>query len=343
MTRLDTEVLTYRPHWIYILLSVSENPTSVDGLVVPGNIFGLSNPTPGPTMSAPTTPGSISTPALTVTSGTAPTPATSSSLTLGSPAAPAIGMAPGPPANNNNNFLQNSDPDIIYKLYTTIGKLEAEVNAIKSQSVVEIAELKRQNKEALESVAKRKKCQTEYSDPDPEDTSWQTNVEGELDNGSTNLPGMALRCALRPPNICPSKWPWGQASFPDQVSLPKRSTTLVLEHLTGSKRPYHSTIFELHDRAVPIKLKKLLSKNGAPGQEPEFKFKFNDVEPSANSTRTFRSDRDWKLPDSCHDVMDGLMNYGALVSLIRPWSYEVSKLIIPHIIHCKPILRPGLS
>ena len=314
----------------------------MDQLIVPDNIFGLDNPTPGPTLSFSPTPGTS--PALT-TPGTAPAPATSSSSTPST--TPATGLTSGLAANrgnnNNNMFPQSSDPDIAYKMFTTIGKLEAEVKAIKSQSMAEIAELKRANKEALESLAKRKKCQTEFSDPDPEDPSWQTNVAGELDNGSTSLPGMSLRCSLKPPNICPSKWPWDQTSFPDQISLPKRSTTLVLEHLTGSKRPHNSTIFELHERALPIKLKKLLSKNGAPGQEPEFKFKFNDIEPSANSTRTFRSDRDWKLPDSCHDVMDGVMNYGALVSLIRPWSYEVSKHIIPKSIIVKPISRPGRS
>mgnify|MGYP007045148688 FL=1 len=277
-------------------------------------MFRIPAPEPAPTMTGHPTAAGWGTPASVTSSSTARGPGT-----------PTIAAS----ANNNSILPGATDTDMTIKLFTTIGELREQVKAIRTQTSNEIAELKRQNRENLESVAKRRKTHPlgkEFSDPDPEDSSWQTNVDGELDNGSTTLPGMSLRTLLKPPNVCPSMWPWGR--FPDQVSIPKRSTSLVLEHLTGSKRPHNLTIYELHERALPVKLKKLLSKNGAPGQEPEFKFRFSDQgdsELSASSSRSFRQDRDWKLPDSCHDVMDGVLNYGALVSLIRPWSYEASK------------------
>ena len=143
----------------------------------------------------------------------------------------------------------------------------------------------------------------EYWDPDPEDRSKWTVISqqhvGLEDNGVTKLDLMGLRAALRPPNCDPNAWPWADKSFPSLISEPRRSSGLFLEHLQGSKRPHPACIFKAHSRGKALKLKELWSRNGAPGQEPDYKFAFADSSQGSglSTQKTFKSERDWRTPE----------------------------------------------
>ena len=112
--------------------------------------------------------------------------------------------------------------------------------------------------------------ESDYSDPDPDDSSWWTTISREQvglsDDGVKKLDLMMMRTSLRPPNCDPSAWPWGEKSFPAKVARPQRAASLFLEHIQGSKKPHPATIFKAHSRNQGMKVKELLSKNGAPGQ-----------------------------------------------------------------------------
>ena len=133
-----------------------------------------------------------------------------------------------------------------------------------------VAELEGQLKMVKGTPEKPKKVGTEYSDPDPDDNSWWTTIsQGQVgleDDGVNKLELMMMRTSLRPPNCDPSAWPWGQKTFPAKVAYPQRAASLHLEHLQGAKKPHPATIFKAHSRNQGLKIKELLSKNGAPGQ-----------------------------------------------------------------------------
>ena len=82
-------------------------------------------------------------------------------------------------------------------------------------------------------------------------------------------------------------------------------------------------MYHAHTRTEALRINRLLSKNGAPGSEPEFVFSFASTDTSAGSSnKTFKSERDWKGPEDCFDVMDAVLNFTSLCYMIRPWSYE---------------------
>ena len=134
-----------------------------------------------------------------------------------------------------------------------------------------VAELEEQLKVFKVMAPKKpKESGTEYSDPDPDDTTWYTTISqgqvGMEDDGVKKLELMMLRTSLRPPNCDPSAWPWGEKSFPAKVAHPQRAASMYLEHVQGAKKPHPATIFKTHSRNQGLKVKELLSKNGAPGQ-----------------------------------------------------------------------------
>lgn len=158
----------------------------------------------------------------------------------------------------------------------------------------------------------------EFRDPDVEDKKNWVIGDGFEDDGCKRLGGMSLRCRLRPPNCDPASWPWGSPSFPDKISEPRRAASLYLEHLqgelhmfavnceltlpyvSGSKSPHPLTVYKAHARTEAMKVKKLLSKNGQPGQEPDYVFSFAGATPS--NAKVFKSERDWRTPDSTFEV-----------------------------------------
>ena len=265
--------------------------------------------------------------------------------------------APAPSSSSSQDRIitmaqnNNLDPNMIPFIRELTSDYRREVTSL------------REKIQQLESAPKKEKqsMSSEYSDPDPDDTTHYTTISqrhvGMEDDGVHKLELMGLRTSLRPPNCDPSSWPWKDRNFPHQVSEPKRAASLFMDHLQGSKRPHPSTVFKAHDRTKAMRIKELLSKNGAAGHEPEFRFAFAGQDKAA-AQKAFKSERDWRLPEvtihvskysGCEfrrnshpdtfshiliimlsqdtfDVMDALFNHNSLVYACRPWSYEAHSL-----------------
>ena len=144
-------------------------------------------------------------------------------------------------SNNNNNQVQpsnighsvpmsfqSSDPEAMRH----IGMLTAETKELKRR--LDLAD-KAAPKKLKES---RKDEEGEYEDPDyGSEENWVIlrDQDGQLakDDGLKRLDLMALRMKLRPPNADPATWGWG--TFDCRLSLPRRASTLNLEHIQGPK------------------------------------------------------------------------------------------------------------
>ena len=140
-------------------------------------------------------------------------------------------------ANNNNQVLpsysapmsfQSSDPEAMRH----IGMLTAQTQELKRRLDLADRVAPKKLKES------RKDEEGEYEDPDyGSEANWVIlrDQDGQLakDDGLKRLDLMALRMKLRPPNADPATWGWG--TFDCRLSLPRRASTLNLEHIQGPK------------------------------------------------------------------------------------------------------------
>lgn len=138
--------------------------------------------------------------------------------------------------------FQTSDPEAM----RYIGILTAETKELKRR-------LDQADKIAPKKLkeSQRKDGEGEYDDPDyASEDNWVILKDqgGQLckDDGLKRLELMSLRTRLRPPNAEPSSWGWG--TFDCRLSLPRRATTLNLEHIQGPKACHPSIVYAAHDR-----------------------------------------------------------------------------------------------
>ena len=201
---------------------------------------------------------------------------------------PAITPPSGSALEQLTTLSQNNNlpPEVTLVMTNLISDYRKEVSEMR-EKLQQVEQTPRQQKEVVSA---------EYSDPDPNDESWWSEIRqehvGMQDNGVKKLDLMPLRASLKPPNIDPSSWPWGKSLL---TAEPKRAASLYLEHLQGSKRPHPATIYKAHDRSKALKAKELWSRNGAPGQEPDYTFQFTGQ--GTASQKSFKSERDWTKPE----------------------------------------------
>ena len=144
------------------------------------------------------------------------------------------------PSNSNSGHpapipFQTSDPEAM----RYIGILTAQTQELKRRldQADKIAPKK------LKESQRKDGGEGEYDDPDyASEDNWVIIKDqgGQLckDDGLKRLELMSLRTKLRPPNADPSSWGWG--TFECRLSLPRRATTLNLEHIQVNLcNPYH--------------------------------------------------------------------------------------------------------
>ena len=124
---------------------------------------------------------------------------------------------------DNGSFNNNSYNTPMYS-QAAVDELRQEVESLKRK----VGE-----REQAQVPQTQKHKEQEYSDPDISCKSNWVVTRDFTDDGVTQLGGMEMRCKLRPPNADPQSWPWGSEGFTDKESLPKRASSLYLEHLQG--------------------------------------------------------------------------------------------------------------
>ena len=169
---------------------------------------------------------------------------------------------------------------------------------------------------ALENAAKnspaQSKQQKQLKEPDGNEEELWTKGNFDIeDNRSTQL-DLSVRQSLGAINAPLSKW-WGKLQ---QVSLPRRASSLHTSHTLGPSQLHPKVVWDLHDRGGFVEVKRLLKVNNGALRDPEPTLALADS--SDGQFTTYIQNRNWKEPTTVQEIVEGVMMALGTVAQIRP-------------------------
>ena len=171
--------------------------------------------------------------------------------------------------------------------------------------------------EFIKNASKRKR----EEEPEEEENVTVVETVNLVDDSATQV-NMKIRQSLRNINAPPNEW-W-KPEVMNKVTKPIIGQNLYLESLMpGRVNP--RAVRRAHDRSMLLTTKALASKNAGNIGERKFQYKLTPTEDSDETVLT--GSRSFADVKTCHEVVESVMNLGAIVFQIRPYSYEVWALL----------------
>lgn len=200
------------------------------------------------------------------------------------------------------------------------GTSQTEINNLLFESVQTLLKQSSKAPEKTGKTGKKRKHQEEEEEADEADLLVDEMVH--VKDNCVDVFSWPTRIKLRAPNSDPENW-WTPKVDAKEIH-PVRGATLVLDHLSGTRSCHPSTARKLHSRASAISLKSLLTKNSGHMGEVSTKYVLSDMSTAAAA---ITSERNFKDPSTCHEIVEGVLNMASVVYNIRPWSYECWSII----------------
>ena len=172
---------------------------------------------------------------------------------------------------------------------------------------------------ALSLLCETNKRRREDELEEEEPVMWDEMVHVKDDGHS--VVDMHIRQKLRNPNCDPMEW-W-QPSVMEKISKPVIAQQLYLSHLMPG-RVNQRTIRRFHDRSILMTTKALATANSGITGEKKMTYRLQHTEEDETLLTGGRAYQECK---TCFDVVESVLNMGALTHQIRPYSFEAWSLL----------------
>ena len=173
--------------------------------------------------------------------------------------------------------------------------------------------------------AKAARTQSLREPDNADETLWVRGNQNIEDNRVDRL-DLKLRFELGAIQSAPKSW---YKNIPKELAVvtqPRRGSTVYTEHLLGTHRLHPTLIWDLHDRQAYIDVSRCIKTNSGAIKTVDKSLVL--AEGFGGEATSYQVKTNYHQPKCVFDLMEGLLAMQATVFQIRPYSHEISALLI---------------